>query len=112
MNEPTTSNVESAPAVAVQRVVSHRHWTDGGTALTNFDPKDEAKYLSAIEAHGDPAYVVVRAPMDKRGSIATDYSLHYLDMPTKRSSSPFWETCRKVANAPDQGRRANDSKQP
>jgi len=91
-------NAESGKAVLLERVVSHRHWTDGGTALTNFDPKDEPKYLAAIEEHGDPAYVVVRAPMDKRGSIPTDYSLHYLDMPTKRSSSPFWETWRKVAN--------------
>lgn len=81
-------------------MVSHRHWLDGGTALTNFDPKDEPKFLAAIEAHGDPAYVVVRAPMDKRGSIATDYSLHYLDVQTKRDSSPFWETWRKVANVP------------
>lgn len=92
-------NRTGGEAVLCGDLVSHLHWVDGGTALTNFDPKDLPQYLNAINAHGDDNYVVVLAPIDKRGSIPTDFSLHCLAMPAKRDCSDFWETYRKVANA-------------
>lgn len=109
MNKPMMMNRSGGEAVLCSDLVSHLHWTHGGTALTNFDPKELPKYLEAIKAHGDENMVVVLAPMDWRGVIPTDFSLHCLNMQTKRDCSEFWETYRKVANA--ELRHAADNEQ-
>jgi len=76
--------------------INMKHWLEGGTALTNFRKEEEQKYLDAIATHGDPAYVVVHAPMDKHGSVEHDYSLHYLNVQEGRDASPFWYTYWKL----------------
>lgn len=86
---------------SVHQLVRLWSWVDGGTALTNFSPKEEPIYLAAIEAFGDPNYVVAHAPMAGPYVIPTDYSLHRLDihnMP-KRDSGPFWRVFEEIRKA-------------
>lgn len=83
-----TSRKEKPMSDGCSDLISHLHWTNGGTALTNFDSKDLPKFLEAIKAHGDDDMVVVLAPMDKPGAIPTDFSLHCLSMPANRDCYP------------------------
>ena len=73
------------------------HWTEGGTGLTNFSPKDEWIYNKAIKVHGNPNYVVVQSPCRATCTIRSDYSLHKLDIQENREDcGPFWETHRSI----------------
>ncbi len=74
----------------------NEHWTNGGTGLTNFNPSDEQRYLDAIKAHGDTAYVVVKSSMGNKWP--NMYSLHFLNVHKSQGSKDFWDTFDKVSS--------------
>jgi len=75
-----------------------KHWTQGGTGVTNFDKAERAKYQAAIEANGDPEVVIVDEPIPGQGGYwsprmkETMHSLHHVGR--RKNLSAFWRTFR------------------
>lgn len=92
----------SKTPVEQPRLVRLSNWTEGGTGLTNFRPEEEPLYLAAIEAHGDPDYVIAHAPCPGPSGqfIPGDYSLHFFGIKRAGDSVDFWKVFRNLrANA-------------
>jgi len=77
--------------------IIHKHWSDGGTGLCNFHPKDLAVYSKAIDSFGDPDYIIVLSPLDTKEIGKGFYSLHYLKTTTTTIGySAFWQEFARV----------------
>ncbi len=68
------------------------HRSNGGTALTNFNPKEYAIYQTAINTHGDSSFFIVKESY--LGTPKGYYSLHREGKDGNASS--FWETFRRT----------------
>ena len=73
--------------------LSDKHWTNGGTGITNFPKEDFPIYIEAIQRFGDKNLVVSDEPFGPmRGQPGG--SLHDLDQ--LRSLGPFWRVFEQV----------------
>jgi hypothetical protein len=86
-----------------------KHWTEGGTGVTNFQPDRLPIFREAVRRYGDPTLIVLDeamppAPKNYGGSlhcVAMRWS-GMLDL------SPFWCVYEEVANE-GKGRNAHDA---
>lgn len=62
-----------------------RHWTNGGTGITNFSPKDLPQYIAAIRYHGDKSFYVSSLPLEGTN---WGYSLHCQPF---KDTGDFWD---------------------
>lgn len=93
---------EARPVVACSDLLagySSRHWTYGGTGITNFDAKQLEQYQAAIMQHGDKDMKVSDVPMTDTGYEGL-MSLH--DMKGRRDLSSFWNVFQSLKPANDE----------
>ena len=94
-----------SPTTPCSRSLDMRHWTDGGTAVTNFSPRLTPIYEAALVEWGDDGLVIcsVGMPGYGQGHIRRDMSsLH--DLKGGRCLSPFWRIFERLR---DSGENAN-----
>jgi hypothetical protein len=83
--------------VNIQAKLDMRHWTDGGTGVTNFPPEREPIYIKAIEKFGDEGLILVSTGIPAKGSTYLQpyfCSLH--DTKGNRDLSDFWDVFDEV----------------
>lgn len=86
-HSPDHGGYPNAPA---PQQINLKHWTKGGTGLTNFDYKDRPRIDRTIAAYGVGDVVAVSEPME--GScVLTDHSLHKIN---GHDASEFWAVYR------------------
>jgi hypothetical protein len=54
--------------VNIQAKLDMRHWSEGGTGVTNFHPEREPIYIKAIEQFGDEGLILVSTGIPAEGS--------------------------------------------
>jgi hypothetical protein len=69
-------------------------WTDGGTGITNFDPKELPLYEAALEETKDEDLILVSRPFG-RFCIPSDYSLHF-KRGREKDLSDFWKVFDRI----------------
>ena len=78
------------------QALDSRHWTDGGSGLTNFSAHQFSVYIEAVRRHGNPKFVVSCTRMLGRGRDMEGGSLHYLGKfrceDGSEACSAFWRT--------------------
>ena len=73
--------------------LSDKHWTEGGTAITNFPEEDFPIYIEAIQRFGDNDLIVSDQPFGPMRGMPGG-SLH--DLSRLCSLSPFWKVFEQV----------------
>ena len=80
----TTESVVNEP-----REISNRHWTVGGTFVTNFSLDQREIYEEAIKRHADPLLVIEERPCPPCPQ-EYGHALHWRNNDVKWDLSPFW----------------------
>ncbi len=70
-----------------------KHWTEGGTCVTNFTPDRLPIFQEAVRQYGNPDFIVIEeaiqpAPKDYGGSLHVGGGF--------RDISPFWDLYREL----------------
>ena len=78
----------------LQMGLDFRHWTEGGTAITNFGPDEFDRYIEAIQRFGDRDLVVSDSRFGWTMGKLPGGSLH--DIARRGDLSPFWRVFEKV----------------
>lgn len=114
MRKETNTHQSPPPSdcSALLAAVIHKHWTHGGTGITNFDKPVRPIYEAAIKEYGDPSLLVVDKPFPGMNGCynawmeAKMHSLHRVGRGGDLSG--FWRVFEalkaanvKVSDAPD-----------
>lgn len=72
-----------------------KHWTNGGTGITNFSLKEMSFYYKVVTEFGDPTIFTSPIPIDEYSSNSIIMgSLHAIGCP--KDLSPFWALYYKM----------------
>lgn len=80
------------------RKITLCHRSNGGTAITNFDPADEPLYLATILAYGDESLVIHDEAY--KPCLPGSKSLHCLTDEEKLDLSAFWRMYERLSKHP------------
>ncbi len=86
------------------RKLDHRHFYQGGTAVTNFSKDKLGLFEEAIKTHGDLSLVVSKKSMDNIGGY---YSFHST---LNKDLGSFWKVFRNLELIKKDGKIMNENK--